>query len=239
MSDWFQYTSAFNIHLSTKQEEQFQIYESLLLDWNSRMNLTAVRDVEGIQIRHFLDSLSGGLIPNIDEPGLSLIDVGTGGGFPGLPLKIAFPKIKLTLTDSVTRKTKFLEAVVQELGLKEVVILAERAEDVGQNANHREQYDIALARSVAYMPVLLEYLLPLTKVGGRTICFKGDNAQTEAPEGDYAASVLGGQLAEIIKVKLIDHELRHHLVIYDKVAQTQNQYPRRPGRPLKKPLSTK
>lgn len=239
MTDWFQHTVSFNVQLSPEQKEQFSLFESLLLDWNSRMNLTAVRDAEGIRIRHFLDSLSGGLIPHIRTSELSLIDVGTGGGFPGLPLKIAFPNLKLTLTDSVTRKTRFLEAVVQELGLKNVAVLAERAEDLGQNPLHREQYDIALARSVAFMPVLLEYLLPLTKVGGRTICFKGDNAPHETAEGKYAASVLGGQHAQTIDIQLVDHELKHHLVIFDKLTQTPQAYPRRPGRPLKKPLVLK
>ncbi|MEM8863745.1 MAG: 16S rRNA (guanine(527)-N(7))-methyltransferase RsmG, partial [Chloroflexota bacterium] len=168
-----------------------------------------------------------------------LIDVGTGGGFPGIPLKIAFPQIKLTLTDSVSRKTKFLEAVVNELHLQNVRIFSDRAEDLGQSPTHREQYDIALARSVAFMPVLLEYLLPLTKVGGRTICFKGDNALAETEEGLFAASILGGKYDQTIAIELHDHELKHHLVIFDKVAETPEKYPRRPGRPLKKPLVPK
>ena len=236
---WSDYTKNFNIDLTAEQLEQFAIYERLLLEWNSRMNLTAVRDSAGIQIRHFLDSLSGGLIPNIDQEPLALIDVGTGAGFPGLPLKIVYPHIQLTLTDSVARKTRFLEAVVAELGLGAVTVLAERAETLGQALEHREQYDIALARSVAFMPVLLEYLLPLTKVGGRAICFKGDNARQEYEDGEFARERLGGEEPEFVEVNLPEHERVHYLVIYRKKRQTPIEYPRRPGRPLKKPLVAK
>ncbi|MFT7585765.1 MAG: 16S rRNA (guanine527-N7)-methyltransferase [Cellvibrionaceae bacterium] len=236
MSNWSDYSKHFNIVLTAEQLEQFAIYERLLLEWNSRMNLTAVRDSAGIQLRHFLDSLSGGLIPAIDQNSLSLIDVGTGAGLPGLPLKIVYPQIQLTLTDSVARKTRFLEAVVAELGLQHVSVLAERAETLGQLAEHREQYDIALARSVAFMPVLLEYLLPLTKIGGRAICFKGDNAKTEYGDGEFARGILGGGEPDFIEVDLPEHERLHYLVIYHKLAPTPTDYPRRPGRPLKKPL---
>ncbi|MFK7805253.1 MAG: 16S rRNA (guanine(527)-N(7))-methyltransferase RsmG [Anaerolineae bacterium] len=239
MSNWFDYSPRFNITLTAEQLEQFAIYERLLLEWNSRMNLTAVRDSAGIQMRHFLDSLSGGLIPKIDQEPFSIIDVGTGAGFPGLPLKIIYPQISLTLTDSVTRKTHFLEAVVAELGLNQVSVLAERAETLGQMVEHREQYDIALARSVAFMPVLLEYLLPLTKVGGRAICFKGDNAPNESGDGEYAREKLGGGKPEFTEVSLPEHDRLHYLVTYPKVGQTPKEYPRRPGRPLKKPLVKK
>ncbi len=239
MTSWFEHTPQFNITLTAEQQEQFDVYERLLLEWNSRMNLTAVRDADGIRIRHFLDSLTGGLIPDLDVSGLKLIDVGTGAGLPGLPLKIVYPDLHLTLTDSVTRKTHFLQAVVDELGMKNVTVLADRAEDLGQSAEHREQYDVALARSVAYMPVLLEYLVPLTKIGGRTICFKGDNAPNETAEGAFAAEKLGVAEPTFIEARLPDHDRQHYLVIYEKVGETPTDYPRRPGRPLKKPLVPK
>src|SRR5690606_10249262 len=146
-------------------EEQFATYARLLQSWNEKLNLTAIADEEGIRVRHFLDSLSCATVTGPLD-GQSLVDVGTGAGFPGLPLKILYPRLALTLVESVTKKTRFLQEVVAELGLEDVQIVDERAETVGQNRQHREQYDWAVARAVAALPVLAEYLLPLCRMGG-------------------------------------------------------------------------
>ncbi len=217
--------------LTDVQVGAFRTYQALLLDWNERMSLTAVRTPEGIQQRHFVDSLScvlgtGGL------NGCSMIDVGTGAGFPGLPLKIIFPQLKLTLVDSVKKKTSFLSAVVEELGLVDVTILAARAETLGQDGTHREQYDWAVARAVAGLGVLAEYLLPLCRVGGHVLAQKGAQVQTELAQTETAVTLLGGGTPELVHVPGTDA----YLVSIEKIAPTPSKYPRRVGVPGKRPL---
>lgn len=169
--------SLFGVVLNEAQVAQFADYEAMLLDWNARFNLTAIRDLEGIRLKHFLDSLSCVMAfpSDLDEP--NIIDVGTGAGFPGLPLKIVYPKSFLTLVESIKKKANFCGELTRVLGLKRVLISSERAETLGQDWEHREFYDIALARAVAAMPTLVEYLLPLVKVGGRAIIQKGSSAK--------------------------------------------------------------
>ena len=225
----------FNITLSEAQLAQFDTYLQLLLDWNERINLTAVRDPHAIQIRHFLDSLSCVLVTG-GLNGRSLIDVGTGAGFPGLPLKILYPQLQLTLTDSVAKKTKFLEAVVAELELDKVTVLAERAETLGQQPSHRQQYDWAAARGVVEMRALAEYLLPLCKIGGHMLAQKGDSAERETASAQNAFQILGGGGATIQSVQLPETEMPHYLVVVEKVSETPTTYPRRPGMPGKRPL---
>jgi 16S rRNA (guanine527-N7)-methyltransferase len=227
--------SEFNLTLTETQEKQFEAYLTLLMDWNERMNLTAVRDPNAIQIRHFLDSLScvmatGGL------NGRSLIDVGTGAGFPGLPLKILYPELQLTLADSVVKKTKFSEIVIAELGLENVMVLAERAETLGQQSNHRAQYDWAVARGVVEMRALAEYLLPLCKKGGHMLAQKGENAAQEIKTAQQAFQILGGGSVSNKTVQLPDVDTPHFLVVVEKVGETPAKYPRRPGMPGKRPL---
>ena len=224
------------IELSPAQLAAFETYARLLREWNERFNLTAITDPEGIQLKHFLDSLS--VLKTLPAGPLRLIDIGTGAGFPGLPLKIALgPELTLTLVEATGKKITFLDAVVKELGLQGVTSVKARAEEIGQDPAHRERYDVAVARAVAELPVLLEYLLPAVKVGGRAIAQKGATAPAEAETAHAAARRLGGHLREIIALTLPGLPDPRHLVIYDKVQATPKQYPRRPGLPSKSPLT--
>ncbi len=225
-----------SIHLSDKQLSQFSLYKKLLLEWNTRINLTAITDDKDIQIRHFLDSLSCSLATG-DLNGAALIDAGTGAGFPGLPLKILNPDMKLTLADSVSKKASFLRTVVNELGLSTVEIIDERLEDIGQDPRQRESFDWAVSRGVARFAVLIEYLLPLCRVGGHALAQKGEKA-IEALEGvSQAITTLGGGPAVITAVNLPDRSQVHYLVTIPKIAHTPKEYPRRPGIPSKRPLT--
>ncbi len=225
----------FSVALSDTQLAQFDTYLSLLLVWNERMNLTAVRDPHMILIRHFLDSLTCATVTG-NLNGRSLIDVGTGAGFPGLPLKILFPQCHITLTDSVAKKTQFLEEVVSVLALNEVTIYAERAETLGQMPLHRAHYDWVVARGVVEMRALSEYLLPLCKVGGHMLAQKGANAQNEVDLAQTAFAMLGGEKPHMQTIQLPEVDTPHFLVTVKKIKETPAKYPRRPGIPAKRPL---
>ncbi|MCB8942260.1 MAG: 16S rRNA (guanine(527)-N(7))-methyltransferase RsmG [Ardenticatenaceae bacterium] len=226
-------TAVWGLTLSDEQLDQFAVYQRLLLAWNERMNLTAVRQPNEIQERHFLDSLTCATVTG-DLGGCTLIDVGTGAGFPGMPLKILFPKMQLVLVDSVAKKTQFLQAVAAELGLAGVQIVAERGEVLGQSAAHRERYDWVVARGVATLRVLVEYLLPLARVGGHVLAQKGSGVEEEVAAAQTAVHTLGGAAAEIYPVQLLHRE--HYLVKVAKVRATPGVYPRRVGVPGKRPL---
>ncbi|MBK8905992.1 MAG: 16S rRNA (guanine(527)-N(7))-methyltransferase RsmG [Anaerolineaceae bacterium] len=237
-SDWVQFgqeAEALGTPLQPEQIAQFRQYEALLLDWNERMNLTAVRQPADIRLRHFLDSLSCVQVMG-ELNGRSLIDVGTGAGFPGLPLKILFPQLRLTLVESVTKKGQFLQAVVDELGLDHVTILAERAEALGQQPQHRQQYDWAVARAVAELRVLVEYLLPLCRVGGQMLAQKGEGVHAEVESARSAIALLGGAEPKLASVTLPGREQLHFFVTILKVGETPAAYPRRVGVPGKRPL---
>lgn len=237
MEDFSAAASPFGLTLSSAQLGQFERYLGLLLEWNEKLNLTAIREPGDIWVRHFLDSLScAAATGNLNH--LSLADVGTGAGFPGLPLKIVFPQLRLTLIESVAKKTHFLQAVVAELGLTEVTILADRAETLGQQAAHREQYDWVVARAVAGLPVLLELLLPLCRVGGHVLAQKGETAYEEVAASARALAVLGGTVQEVREVRLGETRPQtHHLIVIHKTQPTPPAYPRRPGIPNKRPLT--
>ncbi len=225
----------FGVTLTDAQVAQFAQYEALLLEWNGRINLTAIREPEQIRLRHFLDALTCvQLTGNLN--GQSMIDVGTGAGFPGLPLKIIFPELRLTLLESVQKKARFLQAVVDELALSDVRVLAERAETVGQLTEYREQYDWAVARAVAEMRVLVELLLPFCRVGGFVLAQKGSSAQEETAVAANALKVLGGQHQETAEIYLPEREDPHYLVLFMKQKETPAKYPRRVGMPAKRPL---
>lgn len=225
----------FGIELSGQELQAFKRYMFLLSEWNQKFNLTAIRDKEDIRVKHFLDSLSCLKIIGKNPDG-NFVDVGSGAGFPGLPLKIVCPDIKLTLIESIRKKTNFLSFVVQDLRLKDVSIICERVEKIGNMQNHRASYDWALARSVASLPTLLEYLLPLVKVGGFVLAQKGEGVQGEVKEAEHALSVLGGKVVEIKKVKLSGIQKVRYLVSIEKTKDTPDKYPRRSGIPSKRSL---
>ena len=214
---------------------QLEQYEQALLAWNEKFNLTAIRDSEGVRLKHFLDSLSCTLAWRGVAP-TRLIDIGTGAGFPGLVLKILYPGMRLTLVDSVGKKVEFCRYVTEKLGLEQVDLVTGRAEELGQNPAYRERFDWAVARAVAGLSVLAEYLLPLVKVGGGMLAQKGESGPAEAQTAEKALRILGGHLRKLEKVTLPGVADERYLVIVDKKSATPSQYPRRVGIPAKKPL---
>ncbi len=223
------------LELTPEIQQAFSQYADELLAWNAHTNLTAITDPEAIEMRHFLDSLSVMRAVPL-TPGQRVIDVGAGAGFPGLPLRLVMPQIELTLLEATAKKTTFLQHIVDVLKLKKVRIVNARAEDTGQDEADRERHDVVLARAVAQMPVLSEYMLPLCKVGGRCVALKGESAAAEAQQAENALKILGGRLERIIAVELPQVAETHHLVVIEKVAATPPQYPRRAGMPTKRPL---
>ncbi|MBN1955363.1 MAG: 16S rRNA (guanine(527)-N(7))-methyltransferase RsmG [Anaerolineae bacterium] len=226
------------VPLQQEHLDSFRVYFDELVAWNRRFNLTAITDYDGVQVRHFVDSLSCLLaLPRAGlQAGARVIDVGTGAGFPGLPLKILCPEMRLTLLEATGKKAQFLEHLVVRLGLRDVEVIHCRAEELGQRVDRRERYDWALARAVAEMPTLLEYLLPLVRVGGAALAQKGEGAPAEVHAAEMAARVLGGRVRKLMAVDLHGLAETRYLVVVDKVAPTPEKYPRRPGMPAKRPL---
>lgn len=227
--------SLFGLSLSPRQITQLSLYEQELLEWNEKFNLTAIRDVEGIRSKHFLDSMSCSLAWKEQSP-RRLVDVGTGAGFPGIVLKLLYPNMKLTLVESVGKKANFCSHIVDVLKLDDVEILTARAEDVGQNMAHREKYDWVVARAVAALPVLSEYLLPLVRVGGGMLAQKGESGPAEVHAAQMALKLLGGEMQQLIKVQLPGVADDRYLIVVEKKAATPKIYPRKAGIPGKKPL---
>jgi 16S rRNA (guanine527-N7)-methyltransferase len=225
----------FNVHLTARQVMALIHYERELVEWNQKFNLTAIRDVESIRVKHFLDSYSCVLAWKGNPP-LRLVDIGTGAGFPGIPLKIVYPTMHITLVESVGKKAMFCQHIVSKLGLENVDVIQARAETLGQNPAHRETYDYAVARAVANLNILGEYLLPLVKVGGTMLAQKGESGPAEAQSAEKAMKLLGGKLKQIIPVELPGVPDDRYLVLVDKVAATPPKYPRKAGIPMKTPL---
>ena len=226
------------ILLTEKDLAPFRVYYEELVAWNERFNLTAITDYEGVQVRHFMDALSCLLaIPRSDlQAGARVIDVGTGAGFPGVPLKLLCPNMRLSLLEATKKKATFLEHLVDRLGLRGVDVIWARAEDLGQQPGHRECYDWAVARAVAEMPTLVELLLPLVRVGGAALAQKGEGGPAETHGAEEAIRMLGGHVRKLVSVDLHGLAETRYLVIVDKVARTPEKYPRRPGMPAKRPL---
>ena len=215
--------------------EKLLRYHALLMDWNTRMDLTAVTDEAEMMDRHYVDSLMAlrfGLIPRKGR----IIDVGTGAGFPGMPLALACPDVQVTLMDAQQKRLTFLQAVIDELQLRNVTLVHSRAEDGAHLPLHREQYDLAVARAVATLAVLAEYLLPYVRVGGSALCWKGPALQEEMQQGRRAAHLLGGKVEEPISCEFPGRAWQHLLLPIQKKEKTARQYPRKAGAPGKSPL---
>lgn len=227
--------SQLNQRISQEQLQQFFNYKDILLEWNQKMNLTAIEEEKEIVIKHFLDSISCFLIKEL-KANSKLIDVGTGAGFPGIPIKIMESSIELTLLDSLNKRINFLQEVCRGIGLDNVEFIHGRAEDVGQNKKFREKYDIAVARAVAPLNVLAEYCLPFVNVGGFFICQKGPQLEIEMKEAVKAISVLGGEVVQQEIVTLPFSDITHRIAVIKKIKQTPTNYPRKAGKPSKEPI---
>jgi 16S rRNA (guanine527-N7)-methyltransferase len=224
-----------NISLTPQQEAAFDEYARVLAEWNEKINLTAITAPADVRVRHFLDSLTLARVVEL-RAGMRILDVGTGAGFPGIPLQIMHPGLHLTLLEATGKKIAFLDHVVGLLGLPNVVTLKARAEEAGHMPGHRQAYDVAVARAVARLPILLEYLLPFVKTGGVCIAMKGTTAHAEAADSARALRILGGRVQDIMPFQLPSVEDTHHLIIVEKIASTPVDYPRRPGLPNQDPL---
>ncbi len=222
--------------LSDIQIEQLDKYYELLVEWNSFMNLTGITDYEEVMLKHYLDSLVLKLPINGGNKHIKLIDVGTGAGFPGLPLKIAYPEAEVVLFDSLNKRIKFLDEVINTLGLKNVTTIHGRAEDGGRNPKLREQFDVSVSRAVADLAVLSEYNLPFVKVGGYFVAYKSKDVDAEVEKSRKAISILGGEVEKVDKFTLPETDIERALVYIKKVKNTGKKYPRKAGVPGKEPL---
>jgi len=212
---------------------KFYNYKNLVIEWNEKINLTAITDDLEFIVKHFVDSLT---INKYIEQGKTIIDIGTGAGFPGIPIKILNKDNKVVLFDSLNKRLKVLEDILEKIGLTNIEMLHGRAEETFKNKKHREKYDIATSRAVAALNVLAELMLPAVKVGGICICMKGNNADVEIEEAQKAIKELGGEIIKVEKIILPELNLERNIVIIKKVKQTPNKYPRKPGTPQKEPI---
>lgn len=219
--------------LSDKQENQFEKYMKLLVEWNEKVNLTAITEHDDIILKHFVDSLT---IEKYINNGSSVIDVGTGAGFPGIPLKIYNESLDVTLLDSLNKRINFLNEVIKELDLEKIKTIHLRAEDGGKDEMLREKFDVATSRAVANLSTLSEYLLPFVKVGGEAICMKGPNVEDELKDAKKAIKILGGEVEKNEKIVLPNSDIERNIIIIKKVKPTPKSFPRKAGTPSKAPI---
>lgn len=222
-----------NVEIADEQAEKFYTYMNLLLEWNEKINLTAITDPNEIIIKHFIDSLT--ICKNI-EKGKSLIDIGTGAGFPGIPLKIVRPDISIVLLDSLNKRVNFLNNVVNTLNIDGIEAIHGRIEDIGRNKKYREKFDYATSRAVANLNVLAEYMIPVVKVGGKCICMKGSSVNDEINGAKNAVKILGGTIEKIEEFLLADTDMKRNIIVIKKENHTSDKYPRKAGMPAKEPL---
>ena len=220
-------------NFSVEQLEKFYKYMNLLIEWNEKMNLTAITEPNDIILKHFIDSIT---INKYIENNAKVVDVGTGAGFPGIPLSIIRTDLQITLVDSLNKRLIFLQEIKKELELKNIDIVHARAEEFGQNKNYRETFDIATSRAVANLSTLSEYLVPLVKIKGKCVCMKASDADEEIKQAENAVNILGGKIVKVEKFNLPNSDIGRTIIIINKEKNTNGKYPRKPGTPSKEPL---
>ncbi len=231
--DFKQKLNEFDIKINDEQIKSFEKYMNLLLEWNEKINLTAITQPEEIKLKHFVDSLTVLKYINEDD---KVIDIGTGAGFPGIPLKIMNKNTKITLLDSLNKRINFLNIVIEKLDLSNIQAIHGRAEEIARNKLYREKYDVAVSRAVANLSTLTEYMLPFVKIGGKCICMKGANVNEELERAQNAIKELGGEIEKIDNFFLSDNDNERNIIIIKKVKETKSKYPRKAGTPSKEPL---
>lgn len=223
----------FNIEINEEQIKSFEKYMNLLLEWNEKINLTAITQPDEVKLKHFVDSLTVLKYINNDD---KVIDIGTGAGFPGIPLKIMNENTKITLLDSLNKRINFLNIVIETLNLRNIQAIHGRAEEIARNKLYREKYDVAVSRAVANLSTLTEYMLPFVKVGGKCICMKGANVNEELERAQNAIKELGGEIERVDNFYLSDNDNERNIIVIKKVKETNSKYPRKAGTPSKEPL---
>ena len=224
-----------SVEVDRKKIDQFNQFYDLIVEWNKVMNLTAITDYKDVVEKHFLDSLSIERILKLDDI-KAVMDVGTGAGFPGIPLKIIYPELKVTLLDSLNKRVKFLNEVIRQLELKNIDAIHGRAEDIGKNENYREKYDLCVSRAVANLATLSEYCMPFVRVGGVFVSYKSGDIDEEVLKSKKAISLFGGKIDEVVKFQLPGTDINRAFVKIKKIKGTPKKYPRKSGIPSKEPL---